>query len=109
MIFPQLALWEVVICDGVFGRLNSALQCIPYFRERHKILHILCIRVRECESILDQSGCICPDSPCISRGYDLHHQYIQYLFQHLCISLNLRIGISISDDAERKPEHLSIR
>jgi hypothetical protein len=33
-----------------------ALQCIPYFRERHKILHILCIRVRECESILDQSG-----------------------------------------------------
>jgi len=40
-------------------------------------------------------------SSCISQGYDLHRQYVQYLFQRLYISLGLRLWMC--DDRERKP------
>jgi len=46
--------------------------------------------------------CIRPHSPCISRGYDLHHQQVHNLSPHQCISLYLRLWIW-DDDGEWKP------
>lgn len=45
---------------------------------------------------------ICPLSPCISQGYDLHHHWVLQLLMCRCISLYLQPGIW-EDHRERKP------